>query len=99
MWRDSVLLQELLLLTDLYGDHPSRVLGPTLVYTSRIWPVTALHPMLKCHPALLHSKSHSLWRFLRQADLPVAATVAPLELVSVNVHVVARAGHWAAGGF
>lgn len=30
-----------------------RVLGPTLVYTSRIWPVTALHPMLKCHPALL----------------------------------------------
>lgn len=54
------LLQNSLLLTDLYGIHPSRVLGPTLVYTSRIWPVTALHPMLKCHPALLLQKSQSL---------------------------------------
>lgn len=99
MEKCKFLLQNSLLLTDLYGIHPSRVMGRTLAYTWRIWPVTALHPVLKCHPALLLQKSHSLWRFLPWADLPVAATVAPLELVSVNVHVVARAGRRAAGGF
>ena len=57
-------LQNSLLLTDLCGIHPSRVMGPALVFTWRIWPVTALHLVLRCHAALLLQKSHRLWRFL-----------------------------------
>lgn len=57
-------LQNSLLLTDLCGIHPSRVMGPALVFTWRIWPVTALHLVLRCHAALLLQKSRGLWRFL-----------------------------------
>ena len=44
--KGKFVLQNSLLLTDLYGTHPSRVMGPTLFYTWRIWPVAALHLVL-----------------------------------------------------
>lgn len=99
MEKCKFLLQNSLFIDRLVWDPPIQSFGAHSGLYPRIWPVTALHPMLKCHSSTSSSKSHSLWRFLPWADLLVAATVAPLELVSVNVHVVARARHQAAGGF